>query len=478
MNQAPAGPRIIPVILCGGAGTRLWPLSTEAHPKQFLPLVDGKSTFAMTLDRVSDRDLYGKPVVMTGVDHRHLVADALLDAGVDADILLEPSRRDSAAAVASAAAFAAKRDPDSILLILAADHVIRDRDGFRRSVERALPAAKAGRIVTFGVAPTSPSESFGYIARGAALAGCPGVSAVRSFAEKPNATTAARYVADGYLWNSGNFMLRAAGMLDELRRYAPAIAAGAEAAVAGIATSSAFSRLPADRYDVIPATSIDYAVMEKTALAAVTEASFDWRDLGTWDSLGEASGRDGAGNAVSGEVVLRDSSNCSVHAADGVVAVLGAQNLVIAADKHAVLVASRDSLGGIKDFVGEIVRRRGDGPARVVRPWGYYEVLTGGPGHQVKRLVCDPGARLSLQSHKFRAEHWIVVQGIADVTIDDDIRAVPAGKSVYIPLGAVHRLGNSGMEPVALIEVQTGTYFGEDDIVRYEDDYGRTETPA
>jgi mannose-1-phosphate guanylyltransferase/mannose-6-phosphate isomerase len=478
VGESSGGPAIIPVILCGGAGTRLWPLSREAHPKQFLPLVDGKSTFAMTLERVADRDLFGRPVIVTGVDHRHLVSDALQEAGVEADILLEPSRRDSAAAVAAAAAFVAQRDPDGIILVLAADHVIRDRVGFRRSVERAWCAAEAGRIVTFGVRPTGPATGFGYIAAGAALADCPGVSAVRAFAEKPNAATAERYIAEGYLWNSGNFMLQASSALAELRRHAPAIAAGAEAAIADVAASGNFIRLPAEKYDAIPANSLDYALMEKTALAAVTEASFDWRDIGSWDAISEASGRDDRGNAVSGPVMLRDSQGCEIHSAGRLVAVLGAQNLLVAADEDAVLVAPRDSLGSLKDFVGEIVRKRGNGGSRAVRPWGYYQVLDGGPGYQVKRIVVDPGARLSLQSHQHRGEHWVVVQGTADVTIGDEIRPVPTGKSVFIPQGALHRLGNSGETTVAIIEVQLGSYLGEDDIVRYEDDYGRTPIKA
>ncbi len=466
----------MPVILCGGAGTRLWPLSREAHPKQFLPLVDGRSTFTMTLERVADRSLFTAPLIVTGADHRHLVADALRDAGVEAEILLEPSPRDSAAAVASAAAFAARRDPQSILLILAADHVVRDRAGFLRSVERARLAADSGRIVTFGIRPTNPATGFGYIARGAALPGCPGVSLVSTFAEKPDAATAARYVADGYLWNSGNFMLGAATALDELRRFAPAIAAGAEAAVAAVAGPGNFLRLPAAIFDAMPATSFDYAVMEKTALAAVVEAEFDWRDLGTWDSLGEVNGRDAAGNSASGDVILSGSRDCSVHAAHGLVAVLGAENLLIAADQDAVLVATRDSLGSIKDFVGQVTRRKSEGEAvrRWVRPWGYYEVLAGGPGYQVKRIVCDPGARLSLQSHRHRAEHWLVTGGTADVTIDKEIRAVPTGQTVFIPQGAVHRLGNSAEDPVVIIEVQFGGYLGEDDIERFDDDYGRT----
>jgi mannose-1-phosphate guanylyltransferase/mannose-6-phosphate isomerase len=415
---------------------------------------------------------------VTGIDHRHLVSDALQEAGVEADILLEPSRRDSAAAVAAAAAFVAQRDPDTIMLVLASDHVIRDRDGFRQSVERARRAAELGRIVTFGIRPTGPATSFGYIAGGTDMASAPGVSTVLAFAEKPNAATAARYLTEGYLWNSGNFMLKASCALAELRRHAPAIAAGAEAAVAGIAAAGNFMRLPADEYDAIPASSLDYALMEKTALAAVTEASFDWRDIGTWESLGAASGHDAQGNAASGPVMLRDSQGCEVHAAGGLIAVLGAENLLIAADENAVLVAPRDSLGSLKDFVGEIVRNRGDQGARAVRPWGYYEVVAGGPGYQVKRIVVDPGARLSLQSHRHRAEHWIVVQGTADVTVGSDIRPVPTGKSVFIPQGAVHRLGNSGETAVTIIEIQLGSYLGEDDIERYEDDYGRTPIKA
>ncbi len=468
---------IYPVILCGGAGVRLWPLSRESMPKQFLPLVGGRSTFAMTLERIADAGLFARPLIVANAEHRYLVAEALRAADIEGEILLEPARRDSAAAIASAAVLIAGRDADAILLVLAADHVIHDTAGFRNTVRAAEAAAELDYIVTFGIRPDEPATSYGYIRRGAALPGLPDVAVVAAFAEKPDAATAEDYVAAGYLWNSGNFMMRASLAIAELGRHAPAIVTAVESAVAEIAVSPGFLRLPVERYAAAPAMSFDYAVMEKTERAAVVEAGFDWRDLGSWESLSEIAGRDGAGNTMIGDVVAHETSGSYVHAGKGLVALLGVDDLIVATSGDAVLVAARNRIDSVKELVAEIGRRRPetvDEARRVVSPWGYFEVIgNGGGGYQVKRIVVEPGARLSLQKHAHRAEHWVVVAGIADVTVGEETRRLAENQSAFIPLGGVHRLANPGETPLVVIEVQYGDYLGEDDIERLADDYDR-----
>ena len=468
---------IIPVILCGGAGVRLWPLSRESTPKQFLPLVGGRSTFAMTLERVADPGIFARPLIVANAEHRYLVSEALRAAEIGGEILLEPARRDSAAAIASAAALVAGRDADALLLVLAADHVIHDVAGFRSSVRIAEAAAREGHIVTFGIRPSVAATGYGYIRPGAALPGQPRVAVVDAFAEKPDAATAERYVAEGYLWNSGNFMMPAALAMAELGRHAQAIAAAVEAAVAEIASAPGFLRLPAERYKAAPAMSFDYAVMERTERAAVIAADFDWRDLGSWESLSEIAGRDGAGNSMIGDVVARETSGSYIHAAKGVVALLGVDDLIVASSGDAVLVAARDRMDSVKELVAEIGRTRPDtvdADRRGVSPWGFFEVIgNGGAGYQVKRIVVEPGARLSLQRHLHRAEHWVVVAGIADVTIGTETRRLLENQSAFIGLHEVHRLANPGEEPLVVIEVQYGDYLGEDDIERLADDYDR-----
>jgi mannose-1-phosphate guanylyltransferase / mannose-6-phosphate isomerase len=466
---------IIPVILCGGAGTRLWPLSRENAPKQFLPLIDGRSTFAMTLERIADRDLFGPPLIIANEKHRFLIGEALRVAGVEGEILLEPMRRDSAAAIASAASLVAKRDPDALLLVLAADHVVRDSAGFRQTVEIAIAAVETDHIVTFGVKPDTPSTSYGYIRPGAADPASPRVAEVVEFAEKPDAATAARYVEAGYLWNSGNFMLRAGFALDEFARHEPAVATAVAAAVEGIEVSPSFSRLPSDLFEAIPAISFDYAVMERTDRAVVVEAGFDWCDIGGWEALKTIAGSDDDGNTVIGDVVVQDTRGSHIVAAKGTVGVLGVDNLVVATSGDAVLVAARDKIDQVKGLVSEIEANRSGTEANgpVVRPWGYFLSIESGEGYQVKRLVVEPGARLSLQKHAHRAEHWVVVSGVADVTVGTETKRLEENQSTYIPLGGVHRLANPGKDLLTVIEVQYGDYLGEDDIVRLQDDFDR-----
>lgn len=473
---------IVPVIMSGGAGTRLWPASRLDAPKPFLPLVDGQSTFALTLLRVADRSRFAEPVVITSVDHRYLVETALKQAGASASLLLEPTPRDTAAAVGAAAAFAA-RNGDATILVLAADHVIEDGDAFARVVDAALPAAEAGRIVVFGVKPRGPSTSFGYIKPGAAT-GQGAARAVEQFVEKPDAKRAAELVKGGYLWNSGIFLMRASVALAELDSHSPEIGAAARKAIASGKTEGNATTLDKAAFEAAPKKSIDYAVMEKTKLAAVVPADFDWNDLGTWSSVWDESAKDEDGNIGTGNVTFLDAKNNYVSSETDTVGVVGVDDLVVVSADGSLLVTTRARSAEVKDIVAAIKAKPeanfGDF-VRHFRPWGNYQSLDQGVCHQVKRIVVTPGARLSLQKHFHRAEHWTVVSGIADITIGPDMEhlktiRVNPNESVHIPLGHIHRMANPGTEPMTLIEVQIGDYLGEDDIVRLQDDYGRKDS--
>lgn len=471
---------IVPVILCGGAGTRLWPASREDLPKPFLPLVAGVSTFALTLARVADRSVFAPPVIVASAAHRHLVAASLGGTGASATILLEPVPRDTAAAIAAAAAFVVRSDPRATLLILPADHVIRDGAAFAATAAAALPAAEAGRIVVFGVTPDHPATGYGYINPGAAL-GEGGARAVAAFVEKPDALRAGEFVAAGYLWNSGMFLLSAATAVAELQRHAPEIARAAAAAVAAAVADGNAVALDAEAFAASPRLSFDYAVMEKTTQAAVVEARFDWTDLGAWSAVWDAAEKDAAGNVVVGDAVLVAARNAYVSTETQRIGVVGLDNVVVVAGDGAVLVTTRERAGEVKDLVAAFEAR----PEKVIgdfvrhyRPWGHYQSLDQGPRHQVKRIVVNPGARLSLQKHQHRAEHWTVVEGLAEITVGMErnklkVKTVAPGEHVHIPKGAIHRMANPGAAPMTLIEVQVGDYLGEDDIVRLEDDYGR-----
>ena len=471
------GGKITPVILCGGAGLRLWPASNEAVPKPFLAIVDGVSCFAATLQRVADRQVFDPPLVVANRVHRHLIDEAR--AGAPLTVLLEPVARDTAAAVAAAAAWLLRSDPDAVMLVLAADHLIRDGSAFVDAALSARAAADAGAIVTFGVRPTMAATGYGYIRRATGPDGASGsgVVPVAAFVEKPDAATAATYVAAGYLWNSGNFLMRAATALAEMEKATPRIAEAAIAAVSAAVVAGNVVELAEGPFSTAPALSFDRAVMEKTAAAAVLEAGFDWSDLGTWSAVWEASDKDAEGNAVRGEVVLEAAHGNYVSSDRPIIGVVGVSDLVIVASDDAVLVASLTSADAIKALAGAVGKkgeRRLGGHARHYRPWGYYQSLDLGETHQVKRLVVNPGGRLSLQKHRHRAEHWTVVSGVAETTVDGDTRILNENQSVFIPLGAVHRLANPGKVPMTLIEVQYGDYLGEDDIIRIEDDYSRT----
>jgi len=467
--------RIIPLIMCGGAGTRLWPSSREGRPKQFLPLFGPRSTFQDTVIRVSDAGLFDRPIVITSAAYRFMVREQLAEIGLDADILLEPARRDSGPAIAAGAAFAQARDEEAVVLALAADHVVRDVPAFVAACRAGLVVADAGHIVTFGVQPERPATEYGYISPGQVLSG--EVKSVAKFVEKPDLQTATGYIKAGYLWNSGNFMFRAGMLLDEYRRVDSDSVETITSAVVKAGRDLGFFTLDADAFGKAKSISVDYAVMEKTRKAAVVPVSCGWSDVGSWLAVWELSDKDAQGNAAQGVAVFEDSRNCNVASDGPVVALEGVDDLVVVATHDAVLVSRQKDANGLKRLVAKLkvtAPQVTEDHLKVHRPWGSVQALEDGERYQVKRLVVKAGERLSLQMHHHRSEHWIVVRGSAKVTINDLIKTVHENESIYIPLGATHRLENPGKIPLELIEVQTGSYLGEDDIVRIEDDYKRS----
>jgi len=469
-------PRIIPLLLAGGTGTRLWPVSRDTMPKQFLPLVGSRSTYQEALARVKREDLFAPPIVMTSDDFRFFARGQAEELGMDATVVLEPMRRESGPAIAAGAALARERDPQAIVLAVAADHVIMDVDLFHTACLAGREAAAEGLIVTFGIHPTSPRTSYGYIRRGKALATA-GMHMVDAFVEKPDATKAAGYVTDGYLWNSGNFLFRADTLLDELARYEPSMREAVEAAVAAAKNDLGFVRLDPAAFARAPQKSIDYAMMEKTDRAAVVEGRFRWSDIGSWDAVFDVAERDKAGNVLTGPVSAVDAQNCIVHTEGRLTAVIGVKDLIVVTTPDAVLVLPRDRAEDVKKLVAALKeegRPEAKNHRRIHRPWGYYDSVDSGDRFQVKRIVVTPGGKLSLQKHLHRAEHWVVVRGTAEVTIEDAVHIVHENESTYIPIGSVHRLANPGKIPLELIEVQVGSYLGEDDIVRFDDIYKRT----
>jgi mannose-1-phosphate guanylyltransferase/mannose-6-phosphate isomerase len=445
-------------------------------PKQFVPLVGPESTFQQVLARIADRDLFARPIIITSAEFRFVVAEQLREGKIEADIVLEPMRRDSGPAVAVAAVLAMERDRDAVALVLASDHVIRKPQEFREACRSAAVAAAEGRIVTFGIAPTHPATNYGYIRPGAALNGA-AVRAVDAFVEKPDALKAAGYVADHYLWNSGNFLFHAATMLDEITRFEPEMAEAAKAAVGGLTRDLDFLRLAAEPFARAPKKSIDYAVMERTKLAAVIPADLGWSDIGSWSTVWEVLDHDAAGNATEGAVVMLDSRNSLVRSEESILTtVVGLDDVIVVSTADAVLVASRAKAEQVKALVEDIKaknHRAAIEHRRIYRPWGYYQDVDIAGRYRVKRIVVKPGNKLSLQKHFHRSEHWVVVHGTAEVTVDKDVRSVHENESIYIPIGSVHRLANPGKIPLELIEVQVGSYLGEDDIVRLDDVYGR-----
>ncbi len=468
---------IVPVILSGGTGTRLWPLSREGYPKQFWPLVSERTMLQETAARAFGPG-FAPPVVVCNEAHRFLVAEQLREARIErARILLEPVGRNSAPAIAAAALLLREEDPEAVLWLMAADSAIADVSALQTALAAAAAAARSGRIVTFGMLPTTPETGYGYIEAGGELAGLPGVRAVSRFVEKPDAATAAGFVAGGrHLWNSGMFVATAATLIGELERYAPEVLRAVTAAMEGAQRDLGFVRLGAAAFTTAPAVSIDYAVMEKTACAAVVPASIGWSDIGSWAALWEVSPKDAAGNVAAGPVELLEAEGCYVRSEGILTGVVGLKDTVVVTTEDAVLVMPRERAQDVKALV-ERLRAAGRKEAtehrRIYRPWGHYEGLIQGERFQVKKIQVRPGQKLSLQKHFHRAEHWVVVNGTALVHRDGESILLRENESVYLPLGCVHRLENPGMIPLNLIEVQSGAYLGEDDIVRIEDTYGR-----
>ncbi|MFC3716973.1 mannose-1-phosphate guanylyltransferase/mannose-6-phosphate isomerase [Luteimonas soli] len=471
--------RLLPVLLSGGSGTRLWPLSREAYPKQFLPLAGEHTMLQDTWQRVAGLAAGAAPIVVANEEHRFLAAEQLRQVGVEhAAILLEPVGRNTAPAIAAAALQASAQGEDPLLLVLPSDHVVRDASAFREAVRAAAPAAGEGALVTFGIVPESAETGFGYIQSEAVQSGdTAGVRRVLRFVEKPDAATAQQYLdAGGYYWNSGMFMFRASRYLAELERFRPDILAAVRAAFDAAQRDGDFIRLDKAAFAASPSDSIDYAVMEKTDRAMVLPVDIGWNDVGSWSALWDVSEQDGDGNARHGDVIAVDSHNSYAYARR-LVALVGVDDLVVVETDDAVLVARKDRVQQVKDVVARLKAEQRSHAVlhrEVHRPWGSYDSVDQDDGFQVKRIKVKPGARLSLQSHKHRAEHWIVVRGTARVTRDNDVFDLHANQSTYIPLGAKHRLENPGTQMLELIEVQSGDYLGEDDIVRYEDVYGRS----
>jgi mannose-1-phosphate guanylyltransferase/mannose-6-phosphate isomerase len=474
--SAEVGP-IVPVILSGGSGSRLWPVSRESFPKQYWPLVTERSLMQDTVLRGSGPG-FAAPIVVCNEQHRFLVAEQLRTAEVKgARIVLEPVGRNSAPAIAAACLLVAEQDPDAVVWMMAADAAIARQDELAEALGIAAAAARAGRIVTFGIRPSGAETGYGYIEVGEALAGLAGAFALARFVEKPDAARAAALVASGnHMWNSGMFVFTARTMLAELAAYAPEVLAAVEAAVARRTADLDFIRLDPRAFAASPDISLDYAVAERTGLAAVVPADFGWSDVGSWGALWELGVKDDAGNVASGDVLLEQASDCYVRSDGILTAVVGLQDAVVVVTKDAVLAMHRGHGQDVKKIVERLrAAGRGEGTAhnRNYRPWGFYESLIQGDRFQVKRIVVLPGHKLSLQKHFHRAEHWVVVNGTAMVTRDGEEVMVRENESIYLPLGTVHRLDNPGRIPLTLIEVQSGAYLGEDDIVRLEDTYGR-----
>jgi mannose-1-phosphate guanylyltransferase / mannose-6-phosphate isomerase len=466
--------KIVPLIMCGGAGTRLWPASREVRPKQFLPLFGARSTFQETLVRLKEKDLFESPIVITNAAYRFTVLEQLAEIGIKANVLLEPMRRDSGPAIASGAAFAQTRDNGAVVLALAADHVVRDASAFITACCQGWVAAEAGRIVTFGIKPERAATEYGYVNPGSVVFG--EVRSVVKFVEKPDQAKAADYIKSGYLWNSGNFMFRASVLLDEYRKFDAASVEAVANAITKAGRDLGFITLDPDSFGSAKAISIDYAVMEKTTHAAVVPVSCGWSDVGSWHAVWQLSDKDGQGNAAQGRAVFEDSRNCNVLTDKALVALEGVNDLVVVATEDAVLVSRQRDANGLKRLVAKlksVAPQLTENHLKVHRPWGSYQSVDNGSRHQVKRIVVKQGQRLSLQKHYHRSEHWIVVRGAALVTVNDVVKTVHENESVYIPIGAVHRLENPGKILLELIEVQTGSYLGEDDIIRIEDDYQR-----
>ncbi len=468
---------VVPVILSGGSGTRLWPVSRESFPKQLWPLISERSMIQETALRATGPG-FAPPVVVCNEEHRFLIAEQLREAGIQgARILLEPVGRNSAPAIAAAALLVAETEPDAVLWMMAADAAITKMDALEEALGRAVVAARAGLFVTFGMKPTAAETGYGYIELGAPLESAPGVNAVAQFVEKPDARRAAAMLEDGrHLWNSGMFVFTAATLLAEMTAYAPSVMDTVRPALAARRDDLDFSRLDKAAFAACPNISLDYAVAERTRHAAVVPADLGWCDVGSWGALWELGEKDASGNVSLGDVLLEGTNRCYARSDGMLTAVVGLDDVVVVTTEDSVLVMHRDRSQDVKKIVERLRaagRREASFHSRSYRPWGFYESLINGERFQVKRIVVKPGEKLSLQKHFHRAEHWVVVAGTAIVVRDEAQLLVRENESVYLPLGCVHRLENPGRIALELIEVQSGAYLGEDDIVRFEDTYGR-----
>jgi mannose-1-phosphate guanylyltransferase / mannose-6-phosphate isomerase len=469
---------IYPVVLSGGSGTRLWPMSRTLYPKQLLTLLGRDSLLQQTVRRVADDGRFAAPILVANEEHRFIIAEQLREiAVVPRALLLEPIGRNTAPAVCVAALALSETDPDPLMLVMPSDHTIGDIGAFLVAVDIAATAARSGALVSFGIAPERAETGYGYVRRGGTLA-TEGVFAVAEFVEKPGPEQAKQYLASGeYSWNSGIFMFPARLYIDELERLRPAMVAACRRALTEGRRESDFIRLDKDAFSACDGDSVDYAVMEKTRRAAVVPVAMGWSDIGSWDALWEMSGKDREGNSIEGNVVAEDTRNCYLRSEAGLVAAIGIEDLIVVGTADAVMVAPRKRAQDVRKLVARLVKERrdeADALPTVHRPWGSFTSLHNGHRVQVKHIVVKPGGRLSLQMHHHRAEHWIVVQGTAKIRRGDEEMILTEDQSTYIPLGTAHRLENPGKIPLHLIEVQSGSYLGEDDIVRFEDSYGRS----
>lgn len=465
---------MIPVILSGGSGTRLWPLSRGQYPKQFLPLVSENTMLQETLLRLSGLEQLQPPIAVCNEDHRFMLAEQLWEIHTKpAAIILEPIGKNTAPAVALAALSA--QSPDDILLVLPADHVINNLEAFHTAVNQARDLAEQGYLVTFGIVPTEPETGYGYIKRASSPQGA--AFNVEAFVEKPDLETAKHYLQTGdYFWNSGMFAFKAGVYLAELEKFHPTMLAICKRALSAAKIDLDFVRLNKEIFSTCPSDSIDYAVMEKTDKAVVIPLDADWNDVGSWSALWDVTDKDGSGNAINGDVLTVDTKNSYIHAGSRLVAAIGVRDLVIIETADAVMVAPKDRVQEVKDIVAQLKnlgRKEANIHRKAYRPWGHYDSVDNGERHQTKRIVVKPGARLSLQKHHHRAEHWVVVKGTALVTKGEDKLLISENESIYIPLGIIHCLENPGVIPLEIVEVQSGSYLGEDDIVRIDDSYGR-----
>lgn len=467
---------LVPVILCGGSGTRLWPLSREAFPKQFLRLSGETSMLQQTLQRLAGIEALDPALLVCNESSRFIVAEQLREIGMsDARMLLEPMRRNTAPAIATAALQAMENGNDPILLVLPSDHVILDTPAFHRAISLARESAEQGKLLTFGITPTAPETGYGYIRAEGGNVGQ--VQRIVEFVEKPALALAEQYIASGdYFWNSGMFLFRASRYLEELERYQPAVVAACRAALATAKSDLDFIRLDQAAYAASPDIAVDYAVMERTSDAATIALDAGWNDIGSWAAVFDVAKKDADNNSAHGDVLLQDCNDCLVHGSNRLVTAIGMRNTIIVETADAVLVMDASQAQHTKTLVAELVkqdRTEATMHREVFRPWGSYDSIGNGDRFQVKRITVKPGAKLSLQMHHHRAEHWIVVSGTAQITNGDKEYLLTENQSTYIPLGVVHSLANPGKVPLELIEIQSGSYLGEDDIVRFEDRYGR-----